>query len=366
MHILCSQNKIIKAINIAARAISSRTTMPILECFLLEANEFFKISANDLELAVETNPVEANIIEKGAVAINAKMFGDIIRRLPEDEVIIKVEENFLTYIKSGKAEFKLMGQNSDDFPKLPDIEKINPYVLAARDMRNIIRQTIFSISTAEDKPSLTGGLIETEEGHIKLITVDNFRISLRKEEILEGEENLSVIIPGKTLHELSRILPDQGNLKIHFSEKNALFEIEEGKIVSRLIEGEFLRYKQVLKQEYKTSFTVNQQVFLQALERSMLISTETRKTPVSFNIEKDKLIITSQAEVGNLYEELEISVQGVTPLEISFNPKYLTDIVKVMDMEYIHLNFSTSLSPCIIEGESTDKYTYLILPVRTS
>lgn len=366
MHILCSKTNLINAATLASRAVATRTTKPILSCFLLEAqDDIFKFFANDLELAIETNPIEANIIESGSVLIDAKMFTDIVRRLPEDEVIIKAQENMVTYIKSGKADFKIIGQDPNEFTRPPDIEKLEPHTLPTKEFRNMIRQTIFSISTAEEKPTLTGGLIEIEEGYIKLVTVDNFRVSLRKEEIMDSEQNVSAIVPGKTLNELSRILPDEGMLKIYFDEKHVLFEIEQGIIVSRLIEGEFLRYKQVMKQDHKTSFTIQQKTLLDALERSVLVSTELKKIPVSFDIQKDTLIITSTAESGNLHEEIEISTQGNTPLQISFNPKYFIDIVKAMDMEHIHLNFNTSLSPCIVEGESIDKYAYLILPIRT-
>ena len=364
MHIVCHKDKLIHSVGIALRAVSIRTSLPILQCILLEANETLKITGNDLEMSVETMPIEVSIIEKGSLAIDAKMFNDIIRSLPENDIIIKTEgTNAL--IKSGKAEFKIVSMQVEDFPGLPDIEKLEAYTVSSAIFKNMIRQTIFSLSTSEEKPALTGGLIEIEEGDISLICVDNFRISLRKEKLISSASNILSIIPGKTLNEIWRILPNNGEVNIYFSEKHILFETEEGTITSRTIEGEFLRYKQVMEQEHKLRVTIPQKELLESLERSTLIYTDTKRTPVEITIEKNKFIVVSNAEIGNLYDEIDIEAEGAFPLKISFNPKFLIDAIKVMDTTNITLSFNTNLSPVIITDENFN-YKYLILPLRAT
>jgi DNA polymerase-3 subunit beta len=366
MHITCSKDKLIAGATFAMRAVSSRTTLPILECLLIETiNGAIKISGNDTELAIETTPIEVTVIEPGSIAIDAKMFFDIIRRLPEKEIIIK-QEGPLAYIKSGKAEFKINTQNPHEFPMLPDIEKLELYSLESATFKNMIRQTIFSLSTTEDKPALTGGLIEIENKNLTLVAVDSFRISLRKEALKDSGSDFSAIIPGKTLNELTKILPADGEVTIYFSEKHVLFEIEEAVIVSRLLEGEFLRYKQVFTAEHKVNVIANRQEVLDSLERSTIVANEMKKTPVAFTINENKLIIVSTSEAGNLYDEIDVATKGEIPLDISFNPRYLIEAIKAMDVDTISLNFNTNLSPCIITEEGDDNYKYLVLPLRTA
>lgn len=348
------------------RAVSSRTSLPILECLLLETIEGnnLRISGNDTEMAIETTSMPVNVIEAGSIAVDAKMFFDIIRRLPDKQLIIKTEGTY-TYIKSGKAEFKIISQNPDEFPLLPDIEKLEVYTLESALFKNMIRQMIFSISTTEDKPALTGGLFEIENKRLTLVGVDSFRVSVRTEDLDVSGSDFSAIVPGKTLNELTKILPNEGEISIYFSEKHVLFELEEAVIVSRLLEGEFLRYKQVLSQEHKVLVTANQKEMLDSLERSTIVANEMKKTPVAFKIEEGKLIITSKAEAGNLYDEIDVETSGDLPLEISFNPRYLIDAIKVMDVEKICFHFTTNLSPCIITKDVGDNYKYLVLPLRT-
>lgn len=363
MQIICLKENLVTNTNIVLKAISQRTTLPILECILLEVSDIFKMTANNLEMAIETAPIEVDIVRPGRAAIDAKMFFDIIRRLPEDKVIIKVEDNDIVYITSGKAEFKIFGQDADDFPRLPDFEKLEKYTVGANAFRNMIRQTIFSISSLDDKPVYTGELMEIEEGVLNLVAVDNFRVSLRKETLSESGSNFMAIIPGRTMNELSKILPQEGDVSFYFTEKHVLFESEGCMLISRLIEGEFLKYKQVLSQDHTTSLDINAKELLSALERSTLISGDNRKTPVILKMSNNRLAMTSKAEMGNLYDELDIQMMG-RDLQISFNPKYLIDAIKVIESETITLGFNSELSPCIITEKGLGTYKYLVLPLR--
>jgi len=365
MHIVCSKENLISNINIVLKAVPVRTTLPILECILLSVTDdgFFMLG-NDLEMAIETKYIEAMIIEKGNIAVDAKRFSDIIRKLPDEDVIIKVEKDFTLYIKSGKTEFKISAQNPNEFPNLPTVEKNDKYTLPAKEFRNMIRQTIFSVATTEDKPALTGELIEIEDNTMNIVAVDSFRVSLRNFEMQEVKD-ASNIVPAKTLSEISKLLPTDGDreVTIYFADTHALFELDDATVVSRLIDGEFLKYKPIFTDDYTTMFTVSRSELLGSLERSMLMSTDNKKTPVKLNIDKDILVITSTAETGKLYDELSINMEGKS-LEIGFNPRYLIDAIKAIETDDIVLQFKTSLSPCIIKGADTDIYKYLILPLR--
>lgn len=359
MHIVCSKEKLTENINLVLKAVSKKKLMPVLECILLKADGTLKMYSNDLEMAIETAPIEADILTEGSVALEAGMLSDIVKRLPEDNVIINVEDN-ITYIKSGRAEFKIIG-NPDEFPPLPQVEKLTKYTLSGEEFKNMIRQTIFSVAITDEKPVYTGELLEIEDNILNLVAVDNFRVSKRTIPI-ESEENFKVVVPGKTLEELSKILPKK-DINIYFSPKHVLFEMEQCILISRLLEGEFLQYKQVFNQDYGTVVYTTPGELLQALERSMIISTELKKTIVKINVETDKLSLTSTGYAGNLYDEIDIQMEG-EPLEIWFNPKYLTDVLKVIDLEEIVIYFNTNLSPCIISGKETEAYKYLILPIR--
>ncbi|MCL1925173.1 MAG: DNA polymerase III subunit beta [Defluviitaleaceae bacterium] len=362
MNIVCSKEKLIYNINLVSQTASNRTTMPILECILITANENLKLTANNMETAIETVPIEAGILEKGEIAINAKFFADVIRKLPEEEVIIKVDEKGSVLIKSGKVEFKIMGQKSEDFPRLPDLELLSGEVIEGELFRKMIKQTIFSISTSEDKPTFTGELLEIKNGKIILVAVDNFRVSLRSED-LAAEINHEAIIPGKTMKELSRIIPANSDISIYFTEKYVLIETNEFVITSRLLEGDFLKYNQVFEGERKTLFTINRNEILEALDRAGIIASDGKTVPSKLKIEKEKLIITSNSDMGNLYDEVEIALVG-DELEISFNPKFLIEAIKAIESDNISMQFGTSLSPCVIMAENSENYKYLVLPLR--
>lgn len=362
MNIICSKEKLMYNINLVSGSASTRTTMPILECILITAEESLKLTANNLETSIETAPIEANIIEKGAVLLKAKLFSDIVRKLPEDELTIKSDFSGVVLIKSGTVEFKIPMQNVEEFPKVQEVDLLVGEIVESELFRSMIRQTIFSISTAEDKPAFTGELLEIKNGRINLVSVDNFRVSYRSEPF-SSEDIHEAIIPGKTMKELVRIIPQNSDIIIYFTPKHLLIETTEFTITTRLIEGEFLKYSGVFEAERKTLFTINKSEILNALDRAGVIASDGKTVPSRLKIEENKLVITSTAEIGNLYDEISIATVGDN-LEISFNPKFLIDAIRSIDSETISMQFGTSLSPCIIMAENSENYKYLVLPLR--
>lgn len=366
MQISCEKDVLINNINIVTKAVSSKTTLPILECILLMVDQKgFRLIANDLELGIETSNMEAEVYELGSVALEARMFFDIVKSLPDNIVEITVDEKNIAVIKSGKSEFKLLGQNGNEFPLLPQIEKISKMRINAVKFKNMIRQTIFSVAVEENRPILTGELIEIKNGFMNLVAIDGFRVSFRTIEMPDFNDDIEVVIPAKALNEVSKILSDKEEniIDIYFTDKHILFEMDSCIIVSRILDGEYIKYEQLFTDDHKTLVKINRDLFIKSLERATLVSKESKKTPVSLNIKDNTLIVTSNTELGESYDEINIETDG-DDLEIGFNPKYLIDAMKAIDEEFIKLQFMTSLSPCIIRGMEREDYKYLVLPLK--
>ncbi|MCL2376680.1 MAG: DNA polymerase III subunit beta [Defluviitaleaceae bacterium] len=346
--------------------VTSRATQPILECCLLTAlNGEFKLIGNDMEMAIETKGIAADIIEEGAVALDARVFFDIVKRLPGDSVEIHSDDKNLAVIRSGKSEFKILGMNPEEFPTLPEVEKDNACNLPSLELKNMIRQTIFSVSTDISKPVLCGELLEIDEDCVKLVSVDGFRISLRKHDFKNSGQNAKVVIPGKTLNEIGKILPVDADSTTSFyiTDKHILFDLEGCTVVSRLLEGEFIKYENMFGKDAETFINIDRSDLLGCIERATLISKDTKKNPVKLKLAEGNIVVTSNTEMGASYEEVGAEQDG-PDLEIAFNPRYLTDVLKVLDYERVTMEFSTALSPCVIKVEGSDDYRYLVLPLR--
>lgn len=366
MKLTCNKDILLQYINIVNKAVSSRTTLPILECILLTVDERgFILTANDLEIGIRTAPMEAEVSEYGEVAIEARIFNDIIRRLNGETVTIETDEKNAVHIASGSSQFQIMGQNGDDFPELPEVEQENVYSIQQSKLRDMIRQTIFSIAQNDSKPVLTGELLELRQGGIHMVSVDGYRISFRKNPLLQSSGETDVVVPGKTLGELNKILSQEEGeeLLIYPTERHILFDLGTAVMVSRLIEGDFIRYGQSFSEDYKTKILVDKAELIQALERASLVSRDNRKTPVRILIGAKGLEITAQSDMGTAHEELAAEVEG-EGLTIAFNPRYLIEALRSIDEDRVKVYFMASLSPCTILPVEGDSFKYLILPLR--
>ena len=368
MKVSISKYLLSEGLGYVSRISTSKATTPILECCLLSTRDGgLVLSANDLESAIETNPIESEIVENGAVAIDLKVFGDIVRSLPGPAVEISVDDKNLATIKSGKAEFKILGMDAAEFPEFPQVVKNQGYKINSLTLKNMVRQTVFSVATDNSKPVLCGQLLDiSNDGTIKVVAVDGFRISLRQAALEEGEyKDAKIVISGKTMNEVSKILPADADAVTTFycSDQHVLFDLENCTVVSRLLEGEFVSYENMFTSESTTIATVSREEILESIDRATLISRDTKKNPVKFKIENSNIGISTNAELGASYEEVSILQDG-PDLEIAFNPRYLTDVMKVLDGDKIIISFTSSLSPCIITLEGSEDYKYLILPLR--
>jgi DNA polymerase-3 subunit beta len=357
-----------EGIGTVLKAVSNRTTMPILECVLITAEDGgIKLLGNDLELGIETKMIEAEVYEKGKAALDAKAFSDIVRKLPGEEIAVETMGNYITMIKSGVSEFKILGQPGDEFPALPEVESDAGFEIKSGALKDMIRQTIFSVSTDESKPAMTGELMSVINGRLRMASVDGHRISVRYADIDNKELEAEVIVPAKTLGEINKILKSNESsiTGVYFSDKHALFETDDALIVSRLIEGKFLDYESIFRIESAVTIDIETQPFADCVERASLLSRETVKNPVklTINAETDIRKVESTAEAVSFYDEIPARIEG-DGMEIQFNPKYLLDILKAAGDERVKIMMTTPLNPCIFKALEGDDYKYLALPIR--
>ncbi len=369
MKIYCNQEILLNNINIVAKACSSRTAMPILECILINAKENeVTLVGNNLEVGIEST-FEADVTENGLIAIEAKIFSEIIKKMPQGEVEISLLPNNMLSIIGGKAKFTISAQPGEDFPKLPIVQTQTSYTLSQVVLKDMIRQTIFSVSQDETRPILTGEMFHLKNGELNLVSVDGFRISYRCASLYTEQslEEMEGVVPGKALAELNKILSTEAEDKvtIYFGTNNVLFDLGYSKVVSRLLEGEFLKYAQVFSNDYETQITIDRKDLLMSIERAALISKEGRKNPIRIELIQDQMIISSNTDLGTVHEELDIELDGIE-LKIAFNPKYLIEALKSIDDDVVVINFLSAMAPCIIQPLEGNDYKYLILPIRVT
>jgi DNA polymerase-3 subunit beta len=364
MNIICTKANLFEGVNIVSKAVPNKTAMSILECIFIEAvGQEIKLTANDMEMGIETK-IEGIIMKEGKVAIDAKSLVEIVRKLPESDVSISCDENFSTIISCEDSVSNIIGKSGDDFSYLPEIEKIDSVVISQFTLREMIRQTIFSISDRENNKLMTGELFEIEGNYLRVCSLDGHRISIRKVELKNSYPQKKVVIPGKTLNEVSKILSGETDKEVtmYFTDKHVVFEFDETTVVSRLIEGEYFRVDQMLSSDYETKVTVNKKDFFDCIDRTTWLIREDSKKPIVLYITDDKIEIKMNAMAGLQTGKLDINKQG-KDLVIGFNPKFMIDALRVIDDETIDIYMVNPKAPCFIR-DSGENYIYVILPVN--
>ena len=368
MKFVCYKDTIIKALNSVVKGVASKTTMPILEGILIQTNEGeIKLTTYDLEIGIEYT-MKCDIIEHGSTVVNATMFTEIIRKLPDTEINIGVNENNLLTIECEGALYKLATMNPDEFPDLPKIEVENSVELEQGTLKNMIRKTIFAVSSDENRPIFSGCLFEIKENKLNIVAIDGFRLALRIINLPVHVNDFKAVIPAKTLNEVIKIVSDSFEIvKIGVAKNQALFEMENCKIVTRILDGEFLNYNSVIPTEWQTRVRVNRNDLQNSFERISLISSSSiekeKKYPVRVTVDLGKMIISCTNQTGDAKEEVYISTEGKY-LEAGFNPKYFLDCLKAIDDEEIYVEFGSNISPCLVKSVENSDYVYMILPIR--
>ena len=364
MKLVFTKSNLNKAVGIVMKAVPTRTTMNILECILIDAttNEI-KFTGNDMELGIETI-VEGEIIEKGKIAIDAKLFSEIVRKLPDNDITLTTDSNNNALITCEKSKFNIAGKSGDDFSYLPAIIKDKMITLSQFQLKEVINQTIFSIAINDNNKMMTGELFEVNEGTLKVVGLDGHRIAIRNIKLEGRSDDVRVVIPGKTLQEISKILNADAEsfVNIYFTNNHVLFEFDQTHVVSRLIEGDYFKISQMLSNDYETKVSINKKEFLDSIDRANLLIREGDKKPIIINILNGLLQVNVNSAIGALNEDIDIDKEG-KDIMIGFNPKFLMDALRVIDDENVTMYLVYHKSPCFIRDKE-EKYIYLILPVN--
>lgn len=366
MKITCLKSDLLKGVNTVSKAVPTKTTMAILECILINAsNNQITLTANDMELGIET-VVKGNIEERGIIALDAKIFSEIVRKLPDNVVTIETDASFKTVITCEKSVFNIIGKSGEDFSYLPNVEKNERITISQFTLKEVIRQTIFSISDNENNKLMTGELFDINENELKVVSLDGHRISIRKIELKEVYKNKKLVVPGKTLMEVSKILNGgvEDDVDIYYTNNHIIFEFDQTVVVSRLIEGDYFKIEQMLSPDYETKLTINKKELLDSIDRAMLLVKEIDKKPIIMNIANGTLELKINSFIGSMNEEISIQKEG-KDIMIGFNPKFFIDALRVIDEENVTLYMVNPKAPCFIKDEK-ESYIYLILPVNFS
>ena len=364
MKLVCSKANLLNGVQIVSKAVSNKTTMSILECVMVDATKgSITLTANDMDLGIETI-IQGDILEKGSIALDAKIFLEIVRKLPDSDITIETDSSFKTTITCEKSKFNIIGKSGEDFSYLPIVEKNDSVIISQFTLKEVVRQTIFSISDNDNNKLMTGELFEINNDELKVVSLDGHRISIRKLQLKNSYSPKKVIVPGKTLNEVSKILPGgaDNDVIISFTDKHIVFEFGNTTVVSRLIEGEYFKIDQMLSSDYETKVKINKKEFLNCIDRATLLVKEGDKKPIIINIVDGSMELKINSILGSMNEDIDIEKQG-KDIMIGFNPKFLIDALRVIDDEEVELYMVNPKAPCFIKNQE-ESYIYLILPVN--
>lgn len=364
MKIRCNKSDLLSGINTVNKAVSSKTSMSILECILFTGDENgIRLTANDMELGIETY-IEGVVDVAGKIAIEAKIISEIVRSLPESEVIIDSNDEYLTHIECQKSNFNIVGRSPEEFAYLPELERVNPIEISQFSLREVIKQTIFSTADNDTNKIMTGELFDIKGDRFKVVSLDGHRISVRNIILKNSYDDVSVIVPGKTLSEISKIISGDvdKDVAIFFTKNHVIFEFDNTVVISRLIEGTYFKIDQMISNDYETKINISKKDILDSISRATLLVKEGDKKPIILTVSDNNLQLRINSTIGSMNEDIDIEKTG-KDIMIGFNPKFLIDALKVIDDENITLYMVNAKAPCIIKNEE-GTYLYLVLPVN--
>lgn len=361
----CSKEILNEAVSIVSKAVSSKSNTPVLECILITAeNHFIKLSGSDFDLAIESE-MPAEVEEEGRIAVNARFFGDIIRKADGETVHMEADDECRIKIRCANTRIETTGMPGEEFPEIENIESEHSIIMKDTMLKSMIKQTLFAVGTDESKMILTGSLFEIKNNILNVVSLDRFRLALRRETLESETDDVSFVIPSKALSEINKIIKDEDiDVNIGVSDNKVQFEIGCYKIISRLLEGEFLDYNQILPKESKIYVTADVKPLCDAIERAaLIIENETTKYPVKLSIETDRINLSCVSRVGKMDDTVFVETKGDN-LEIGFNYRFLLEALKACECEKVSIEFNTMLNPCIIKPVEGDKFIYIVLPVK--
>lgn len=365
MKFRCEKYLLQNACAIASRAAASKSPIPTLEGLLLTAGADLRITGYDLKEGIYTD-IAAEISEPGSIVVGARLFGEMIRRLPDGIVTISVDERNNVNVKCGKSDFHFMGYDADEYPEMPNVDGLNNVSLPQQILRSMINQTIFAVATSDVRPIYTGTLFEISGDELTLVSVDGYRLAKRTEKIEKGQmEDCSFVVPGSALSDIERICSDEEDeVRISVGSKHISFSIGDTVVISRRLEGDFLNYKKSIPDSFRYTVQVDRAEFMSTIDRVALIINEKNSSPVRLNFNDGSIDCLCATVIGKAEDVCTCEGSG-DGLEIGFNDRYLMDALKAAGTEKLNICLNTASSPSIIEAADGSKnFTYMILPVR--
>lgn len=366
MNIICDKGILNETITAVSKAVSSHSNLPVLEGIYIKADEDGKVTlvANDMEMGIEAK-IDAEVKESGQTVINARMFSNIVKNLPEDSIYISLNDKNMCTIKSGHSKFEIMGMNPMDFPELPSVDPDYSISISKKSLKEMITKTIFCASSSENRPVLKGCLMEIMNKRVRMVATDGFKLAIRTYDT-DGEfGERKIIIPSKTLGEINKIIKDEEDkVEISCTQKNAVFVFENYKVVTRLIEGEYIKYQSAVYNEGEIELECPLDELVDSVYRASLIITgDSNDAPVKFKICNDNINVSCETVIGNVDDNISV-MTGNSNLEIGFYNSFLLDVLRACDDETVKIKFKKNINPMIITPLEGDKYLYLLLPRR--
>ena len=373
MKLSCSKAELLDIVNTVQKAVSAKSTMPILECMLIDSSGDGNVvvTGNNLDLCIEYN-AKMNVPEGGTIALTSKMFGEIVRRLPDGNVTIQVNpENNVTKIKCGLSEFNIQGLNGRDYPPAPILEERFRFSLTQAELKRLIRKTIAFVSPIEGKkPILTGALFEIKNGSLNVVASDGHRLAVVRHNLSEQLADAKMVIPGTTLRELLKLLKDEDDVTVIVSERHVMFDFGYYQVYTRMLDGEFLKYESIISVVNTINVVCDKRYIMDSLERAMLLINDDisahseNKVPVRFNMAYNKIDVSCITGKGQVNDTVDVQLDG-GELLIGFNCRFMLDALSGCDEEKVRMEFSAPTSGCFIRSASEDdSYVYMVLPVR--
>lgn len=365
MKFSCEKALLQNAVGIASRAVSQKSSIPALEGLLLHATENVTVSGYNMQTGIRTT-LSADVTETGSLVLNARLFGEIIRKMPDDVITFSSDEKMVVHLHCGDADFDIMGLSAAEYPELPEVEDEYSVNLQQKTLRSMIEQTLFAVSTNESRPVHTGSLFEISEQGLTVVSVDGFRLAVRKEplEKIDGGY-FSFVAPGAALNEVQKICDDvEDLLSITLGKRHILFEVGGTQLICRRLEGEFLDYKSAIPRKNPVSVIADTKELIQSIDRVSVVISEKLKSPVRCVFDHDKVFLSAKTGNGEAKDVCRLSGDGAG-LEIGFNNRYLMEALRYAPADTVKIELNTGVSPAIIvptEGE--ENFLYMVLPVR--
>ena len=365
MKFSCEKALLQSAIAITSRAVAQKSSIPALEGLLLHADHYLTISGYNMQTGIRTR-VSADVTDGGDIVLNARLFGDIIRRMPDDVVTFTADDKQMVHLNCGDADFDILGLSAADYPDLPEVEDEFSVSIQQKRLRAMIEETAFAISTNESRPIHTGSLFEVDQTGLTLVSVDGYRLALRREAVerTEGAKSFSFVVPGSALSEVEKICSGEGPVTVNQGARHVLFQTGDTVLVCRRLEGEFLAYRNAIPRNNPIHVECDARTLLASIDRVSLIISEKLKSPLRCVFGDGLVSITTKTGIGDAADQCPITGDG-QELEIGFNNKYLMDALKAAPADRLRLEFSSGVAPCVIlPAEGEENFIYMVLPVR--